>query len=269
MPDGDEVLVFYDLRNRGHLEGGFLLVPRAQVEGGADPVLAWRGPALPADPLDPAYSVQVLCDTVLVDRKGYFTCKNAYPEEGLEDEILRHVEAVAEEMANMRAAETWSEPWDELLWEYGDVYQVATFGDVTAVNGYVLVEDSPDPPPDYEEAPEGGAVPSDENYVDATHLAKAVHDVLADENARYRGLPREIIENVVGRHFPAYTGEIAWTVSGKTKIWVPRAEVREEAILRRRSFSREELRRRRRASGRRQDWSPRRRPENEGTGRTS
>lgn len=264
MPDGEEFLVFYDLRRGGHLQGGFVLVPRAQVEAGIDPYQAWRGPGVPVERFDPAYAVQVLCEAVKVDRNGYFTCKNLYPEEEIEGGVKKKAESVAEKMADMRAAEAWSTPWDELVEEYGDVYAVATFGDATAVDGEILWEESPRPPAGYEEAPEGGAVPSDETYVDATELVRAVHETLAQENAPYKSLPRELIEAVVEKHFEPRSGEISWSVSGETEIWVPREEHRQERARARRAREAELRRRGVPGERRRQDWTPARRPEKKG-----
>jgi hypothetical protein len=140
-------------------------------------------------------------------------------EEELNEKIVDELETEIDKKANEQASEAWSNPEDDWIDEYGEVWVKAEFGDATAINGELIKDETRLRPPEgFEETSKGGDIPTAEEIVELRFVIDVVVDKL--------NLTYERVEKVADKEYKRKM--IAISVSGNAEIWAkPKGEENE------------------------------------------
>jgi transcription antitermination factor NusG len=140
-------------------------------------------------------------------------------EEELNEKIVSELETEIDKKANEQASEAWSNPEDDWIDEYGEVWVKAEFGDATAINGELVKDETRLRPPEgFEETSKGGDIPTAEEIVELRFVIDVVVDKL--------NLTYERVEKVADKEYKRKL--IAISVSGNAEIWAkPKGEENE------------------------------------------
>lgn len=260
MPDGSEETILLRYTKRSPYAGAYVLARRPEwVAEDLDEVTGWFGPEKSVRRLSKSDLLEVRCRTVLISPDGEWDCVDALPDE----ELMETMEALSEEiltqLANERAAETWSnkdfipEVRDEHVL-YEDIWVLAKFGDSTAVNGELIIDAVPPPSGFIEWEGVGGRIPSEEEYVDRALAGEVLADAATEKIGKK--VPRDFSNAALVESY-GDRAEIPWGVSGETEVYI-RAEVFGMTLEERRQRVRAiEGRARKRREGKRfREWRP-------------
>jgi hypothetical protein len=247
----DTVVVVEDLDRRwGGKPGHYALVRAFDWCDTAPDVVAWRGPEKPDEVLKKERLKEISCRTVLVDDKGFFSCRPtkqggelyACPiDEDLENDIEKKAEDLATIMANQQAAEHASYIHDEVSDDFeGKVWVIATVGDAVAVNGEVRRE-AIKPPRGWVLTDRGGWAPSgSEEEIGKDDLIVAVEiNLSTPRNPVHPWVIRRVLDRIYPRDYIMWSSDSSDTEIWTTKRALQKYEADQEEHARKREVQRQ------------------------------
>jgi hypothetical protein len=202
--------------------GYYSLANAAEWHSDSPYVTVWAGPNKRDEMIARTSLVEEDCWTVQVDERGFYTCPPIL--EDLLEDVKGESEKLLNEMANERAAESYSYvDAEEAHDRYGEeVFVKAEFGDSVAVNGELASDLRP--PRNYELTDMGGSVPGGtEQYVQKEHLIYSISTVLTKRLKR--PIYEYTVEELLNKLYPK--DEIAWSSdNGHVEVWASKRAIR-------------------------------------------
>lgn len=210
-------------------------------------VTVWKGPALKDEMISRAKLSEMECRTVLIDDRGFYTCPPIL--EDLQADVKEESEKLLNEMANERAAESYSYiDLQEAGEKYGEnVFVKAEFGDAVAVNGELVLDRKRQKPPrNYELTDMGGRAPGgQEEQLDKEDLIWNIAAALTKK--LHRQIYEETVSELLDKIYPE--NYIYWSSdSGHVEVWASKRAIREAETELERKHRREDEERARRVA---------------------
>lgn len=240
VPEGEELTGVVVVRHKPVRTAfaRYALVKAADWCSGDADLKVWKGPGKRSVTVQRDQVQEITCRTVLVDERGYFTCKEAeffqpYPcvqtLEDLRDAVRSETEKILNERANELAAMSYSYADAERAQEKYDTHDVmviARFGDAVAMNGELTVGRRAWAPRGWVETDLGGSIGNSEEEIDRDALVEVLEDTVSEKIGQR--VSQELIDDALDEEFFRGRNYIMWTSDeGDVEVWIPRSVLRE------------------------------------------
>lgn len=214
------------LADKQQTSDGFYALARAdEWHNVFENITIWRGPHKREELVLRKNMFEMDCRTVLVDEQGFYTCEISL--EDLKEEVREESEKLLNEMANERAAESYSYlDLQDATEKYGDkVFIKAEFGDAVAVNGELVSGRREKPPRGYGLTDMGGHVQDGgEEELFKEDLVWGIANALTVKLRR--PMYEETVSDILDELYPK--DYIMWSSdSGHVEIWASKRAIRD------------------------------------------
>ncbi len=239
------LVVLAHIPKRYDSPGYYVLARANEWHSDRKDVTVWRGPGFQDELVPRSELSEMDCRTVLVDEHGFYTCPPIL--EDLQTDVEEESEKLLNDMANERAAESYSYvDLEEAHDKYGDeVFIKAEFGDAVAVNGELAFGSRGQKPPrNYELTDMGGHVPGgQEEELEKESLVWEIATALTKKLRRqiYEETVKELLDKIYPKSYIMWSSD-----SGHVEIWASKRAIREAETELERKHRREDEERARR-----------------------